>query len=387
MHRARQILAAVGKQTPLYDFHVQHGGKMVEFAGWSLPVQYNDFGIIDSCLHTRSKASLFDVSHMGQLEIFGRDREAFVESITVGDLAALDIGESRLSLFTNNNGGIIDDTIITKRTDSVQLILNAGCVEKDLEHIQSCRGKFSGDVELVFHGSHSLIALQGPEAMSVLQPLIINVDLSRMPFMTFKDNIEIAGISGCNISRSGYTGEDGFEISIPSDDGVNHLAKKLLEHDAVRLAGLGARDTLRIEAGLCLYGSDITESTTPVEAGLAWTITKRRRQEGGGFPGDKIILDQIKNGARRKRVGLVVQNGPPARHDNNIFDSINSQSVIGITTSGTFSPSLGKAVAMGYVHSEHSAIGTNLVVEVRGKRNPVNVTKMPFVKANYYRIV
>jgi aminomethyltransferase len=223
--------------------------------------------------------------------------------------------------------------------------------------------------------------------MSVLQPLIINVDLSRMPFMTFKDNIEIAGISGCNISRSGYTGEDGFEISIPSDDGVNHLAKKLLEHDAVRLAGLGARDTLRIEAGLCLYGSDITESTTPVEAGLAWTITKRRRQEGGGFPGDKIILDQIKNGARRKRVGLVVQNGPPARHDNNIFDSINSQSVIGITTSGTFSPSLGKAVAMGYVHSEHSAIGTNLVVEVRGKRNPVNVTKMPFVKANYYRIV
>ena len=195
----------------------------------------------------------------------------------------------------------------------------------------------------------------------------------------------VSGVAGCSLSRSGYTGEDGFEISIPSDQAANQIAETLMKNDSVRLAGLGPRDTLRVEAGLCLYGSDIDETTSPVEAGLAWTVSKRRRVEGG-FPGAAIIMGQIKDGVPRKRVGLRVLNGPPARHDNVLSLVSDPATSVGKTTSGTFSPTLGKAVAMGYVTTAHSTAGTELLVEVRSKVNPVIVTKMPFVKANYYRM-
>jgi aminomethyltransferase len=354
---------------------------MVDFAGWSLPVQYSDFGIIDSCLHTRSRASLFDVSHMLQLRVYGPRREDFIESLTVGDIKGLKEGESRLSVFTTETGGIIDDTVITKQKDYLQIVLNAGCAEKDMKHIESFLKKNNHGVELAVNIDYSLLALQGPESATVLQSLV-KKDLSQLAFMSAIPEIEIAGISGCAISRSGYTGEDGFELSIPSDEGANHIASNIISHRSVKLAGLGARDTLRIEAGLCLYGSDIDETITPVEAGLAWTVSKRRRLEGG-FPGDSVIQKQLKEGVVRKRVGLNILSGPPARHDNSLY--IDEATAVGKTTSGTFSPSLGKAVAIGYVSSENAVSGTPLMVDVRGKRNPVVVTKMPFVKSNYYR--
>ena len=357
---------------------------MVDFTGWQLPVQYNDFGIIDSCLHTRSKASLFDVSHMGQLQILGADREAFIESLTVGDVRGLKPGESRLSVFTTESGGILDDTVITKFDKSVQVVLNAGCVDKDMAHIEAAQKSFKGDVQLVLNREYSLLALQGPEAATVLQSLVGSLDLGRIPFMS-ATSATVSGVAGCSLSRSGYTGEDGFEISIPSDQAANQIAETLMKNDSVRLAGLGPRDTLRVEAGLCLYGSDIDETTSPVEAGLAWTVSKRRRVEGG-FPGAAIIMGQIKDGVPRKRVGLSVLNGPPARHDNVLSLVSDPATSVGKTTSGTFSPTLGKAVAMGYVTTAHSTAGTELLVEVRSKVNPVIVTKMPFVKANYYRM-
>lgn len=373
------------RKTALYDLHVANGGKMVQFAGWSLPVQYNDFGIIDSCLHTRSRCSLFDVSHMGQLTVLGDDRVKFVESMTVGDIDGLNDGESRLSVFTNNTGGIIDDTVITKMPDSVQLVLNAGCVDKDMHHINECLNNFTGNVELSLRTGYSLLALQGPESTSVLQKFVPGLDLSRIPFMSVVESV-VGGIKGCAISRCGYTGEDGFEISIPTDSGTREIGEALVADDAVRLAGLGARDTLRIEAGLCLYGTDIDENTSPVEAGLAWTISKRRRAEGGGFPGSDVIMRQLASGVDRKRVGISILSGPPARHDNKLYVSRDSTEQIGVTTSGTFSPTLGKAIAIGYVQTSHAAVGTELFVDVRGKVNPGVITKLPFVKSNYFRV-
>jgi len=327
---------------------------------------------------------LFDVSHMGQLEVFGRDREAFVESICVGDVTILKPGESRLSLITNDQGGIIDDTIITKKDNSVQMVLNGACVGKDMQHLMDHKDQFQGDVELVLHTNRSLLALQGPDSMRILQNLIKNVDLKLVPFMGSIEGA-IAGVEGCWVSRTGYTGEDGFEISIPTDIGTRQIAEALLACPDVRLAGLGARDTLRIEAGLCLYGNDISESISPIEAALAWTISKRRRVEGG-FPGYDSIMDHIHNGVSRKRIGLLVSNGPPPRHDNDLYAPPDINQKIGITTSGTFSPVLGKAIAMAYVNSNMCASGTSLQVSVRGKMYPVNAAKMPFIKANYYRI-
>jgi aminomethyltransferase len=357
---------------------------MVDFAGWFLPVQYADLGIKESCLHTRSRASLFDVSHMLQVHIHGKDRERFIESLTVGDIHGLNVGESRLTLFTTEQGGILDDSVVSKRDNFLNVVLNAGCADKDLNHLRDRLESFTGDVKLEVMEGFGLIALQGPEASTVLQPLLEKVDLKKLPFMSCID-ATVADVTGCFISRSGYTGEDGFEISIPSDNSTNHIAECLMGNEAVKLAGLGARDTLRVEAGLCLYGSDIDESTSPIEAGLAWTISKRRRAEGG-FPGADRIFHELKSGVSRKRVGFTILNGPPARHGNKIFETPSSSTPSGEITSGTFSPSLGRPVAIGYVPSEKSSAGTELAVEVRGRLNPIIVSKMPFVKANYYRV-
>ena len=347
---------------------------MVSFSGWELPIQYKDFGLIDSALHTRSAASLFDVSHMGQIRISGANRIEFIESLVVGDIAALRPSESRLSLFTNSEGGIVDDTIITRRDEDLLVVVNAGCFDKDIDLIQSRLSDFQGEVHVEVLPK-ALLALQGPAAAEVLAALLPKI--SGLPFMGSMD-LEISS-HPVTVTRCGYTGEDGFEISVGRDFAVE-LAKRLVGNQKVKLAGLGARDALRIEAGLCLYGQDIDETTSPVEAGLAWTIGKRRRAQGG-FPGDDVILQQLKGGVTRQRVGLLVT-GPPAREGAKVNKNGDH---VGTVTSGTFSPSLGRPIAIAYVQTEAATSGNELTTLVRDKQSPAIVTKLPFVKPNYYK--
>ncbi|KAG1973781.1 aminomethyltransferase, mitochondrial [Pimephales promelas] len=367
------------KKTPLYDFHRAQGGKMVEFAGWSMPVQYKD-SHINSHMHTRQHCSIFDVSHMLQTKVYGRDRVKFMESLIVGDIAELKDNQGTLSLFTNTKGGIMDDLIVTK-TDQEYLyvVSNAGCADKDSAHMQAILQEFKSaghDVDLEFM-EESLIALQGPSMAQVLQKGVGD-DLRKLTFMT-SVLTTVFGIQGCRVTRCGYTGEDGVEISVPSGD-VVLLTEKLLANSEVKLAGLGARDSLRLEAGLCLYGNDIDETTTPVEASLVWTIGKRRRQ-ALDFPGADIIVPQIKAKTQRKRVGLI-STGPPVRQHTPILST--DGRVIGEVTSGCPSPCLKQNVAMGYVETGFSKLGTSIQVEVRKKAVPAVVSKMPFVPTKYY---
>uniref|UniRef100_A0AAF6YJF0 Aminomethyltransferase n=2 Tax=Bos TaxID=9903 RepID=A0AAF6YJF0_BOVIN len=339
-------------RTPLYDFHLAHGGKMVAFAGWSLPVQYRD-SHVNSHLHTRQHCSLFDVSHMLQ---------------------------GTLSLFTNEAGGILDDLIVTSASEGhLYVVSNAGCREKDLtlmqDKVRELQNKGS-DVALEVM-DNALLALQGPTAAQVLQAGVAD-DLRKLPFMT-SAVMEVFGVSGCRVTRCGYTGEDGVEISVPAAEAV-HLAAALLKNPEVKLAGLAARDSLRLEAGLCLYGNDIDEHTTPVEGSLSWTLGKRRRA-AMDFPGASVIVPQLKSKAQRRRVGLMCD-GAPVRAQSPILSP--EGTVIGAVTSGCPSPCLKKNVAMGYVPYEYSRPGTPLLVEVRRKQQPAVVSKMPFVSTNYY---
>uniref|UniRef100_A0A8D2DFW5 Aminomethyltransferase n=1 Tax=Sciurus vulgaris TaxID=55149 RepID=A0A8D2DFW5_SCIVU len=342
------------RRTPLYDFHLAHGGKMVAFAGWSLPVQYQE-SHVDSHLHTRRHCSLFDVSHMLQ---------------------------GTLSLFTNEAGGILDDLIVTNTSEGhLYVVSNAGCWDKDLALMQDKvrelknRGSDVG-LEIV---DNALLALQGPTAAQVLQAGVAD-DLRKLPFMT-SAVMEVFGVSGCRVTRCGYTGEDGVEISVPATGAV-HLAMALLKNPEVKLAGLAARDSLRLEAGLCLYGSDIDEHTTPVEGSLGWTLGKRRRV-AMDFPGAKVIVPQLKGEVQRRRVGLICE-GAPMRAYNPILSTEGTK--IGIVTSGCPSPCLKKNVAMGYVPFKYSQPGTQLLVEVRRKQQMAVVSKMPFVPTNYYTL-
>ncbi|KAL7884764.1 hypothetical protein AOLI_G00075340 [Acnodon oligacanthus] len=367
------------KRTPLYEFHRAQGGKMVEFAGWSMPVQYKDSHIA-SHLHTRQHCSIFDVSHMLQTKVYGKDRVKFVESLIVGDIEELKDNQGTLSLFTNTKGGIMDDLIVTK-TDKeyLYMVSNAGCADKDSAHLQAKLQEFKAaghDVDLEYM-EESLIALQGPSMAQVLQEGVCD-DLSKLTFMT-SVLTPVFGIQGCRVTRCGYTGEDGVEISVPRES-VVALTERLLVNSEVKLAGLGARDSLRLEAGLCLYGNDIDETTTPVEASLVWTIGKRRRQVRD-FPGADIILPQIKAKTPRKRVGLI-SNGPPVRQHTPILST--DGRIIGEVTSGCPSPCLKQNVAMGYVETSFSKVGTPIQVEVRKKMIPAVVSKMPFVPTNYY---
>ncbi|KAG0271662.1 hypothetical protein BGZ95_000493 [Linnemannia exigua] len=353
------------KKTVLHDYHVENGGKMVPFAGWSMPVQYSNLGVGASHNWTRNNASVFDVSHMLATRITGKDRVKFYESITVADIENLPVGSSTLSVFTNENGGIIDDTIICKHQDSLYVVSNAGCADKDLAHIGAQLKAFQnkgGD---------------GPKAAAVIEGLV-GKSLQDFPFMDGRF-MTIKGIE-CHVARSGYTGEDGFEISVPNSDAVE-FTKLLISDPRVELAGLGARDSLRLEAGLCLYGNDLDETTTPIEAGLTWTIGKRRRAEGG-FLGAAKIQDQLKNGVSRRRIGLVVQ-GAPAREGAPIYAN---GELVGKVTSGCPSPSTKKNVAMGYVKNGVHKSGTELEVEVRGRKQKAVVTKMPFVPAGYHKV-
>jgi len=364
--------------TPLHALHIEYGAKMVPFAGYDMPVQYK-LGVKKEHLHCRAAAGLFDVSHMGQLRLIGNNAAAFMESLVPVDIIDLPENKQRYAFFTNEQGGISDDLMVTNFADHLFVVVNAACKEQDIKHIQAT---LPSDVQLEIIEDRALLALQGPQAATVLSKL--NPEANNMVFMDAL-KLELAGVE-CYVSRSGYTGEDGYEISVPAD-AADMLARQLLADDAVEWVGLGARDSLRLECGLCLYGHDLDATTTPVEASLLWGISKNRRSDGeraGGFPGSELILNQIKTkNVNRKRIGLIGQGKAPVREGATLFDADDNE--IGIVTSGTYGPSIAKPVAMAFVKPEFTAIDTVIFAEVRGKKLAMNVSKMPFVAQSYFR--
>ncbi|MBP2238581.1 aminomethyltransferase [Sinorhizobium kostiense] len=372
------------KHTPLHALHLSLGARMVPFAGYEMPVQYPD-GVLKEHLHTRAAAGLFDVSHMGQIAIRPRsgriaDAALALERLVPVDVLGLGEGRQRYALFTNDDGGILDDLMIANRGDHLFLVVNAACKDADFQHLQ----KGLGDTCLVtMLNDRALIALQGPRAEAVLGELWADVASMRFMDVAEADLHDVA----CVISRSGYTGEDGFEISIPIASAVD-VTQRLLEHPDVMPIGLGARDSLRLEAGLCLYGNDMDTSTTPVEAALEWAIQKSRRTGGeraGGFPGADRILAELANGTSRRRVGLKPDGRAPVRGGAKLFADAEGRSAAGTVTSGGFGPSVDGPIAMGYVDATQAGNGTKLFAEVRGKYLPVTVTALPFVKQTYKR--
>lgn len=359
-------------RTPLHALHVELGARMTPFAGYDMPLQYA--GIIAEHLHTRAKASLFDVSHMGQAELTGPDAAAALETLVPGDLLGLADGAIRYTMLTNEMGGILDDLMVTRKGDGLYLVVNASRKEADFANIG---GSLEGRVTLKPLPERALLALQGPAAAEVLGRLA--PACRTQGFMTAA-TLDLDG-TPCWVSRSGYTGEDGYEISVPAEK-AEALARRLLAEPEVAPAGLGARDTLRLEAGLCLYGSDIDAGTTPIEAALAWTIGPRRREQGG-FPGDGIILHQLKNGPSRRRVGLRPEGKAPARGHTAVKDAAGL--TIGEVTSGGYGPTVGGPVAMGYVRTDAAKDGTPVQFVVRGSALPGQVTKLPFAPHRYYR--
>jgi aminomethyltransferase len=371
-------------KTPLYDFHVEYGAKLVPFAGYEMPVQY-PLGVMNEHKHCRTKAGLFDVSHMGQVLIKPKsgnieDACLALETLVPMDICALKPGRQRYAFFTNGKGGILDDLMVANRGDHLFLVVNAACKDADIAHM---RDHLSETCEISVIEDRALIALQGPDAEKVLSSLIPSMaDLKFMDVVIVDyDGIELW------VSRSGYTGEDGYEISVPADK-ASQFVSKLADNDLVEPIGLGARDSLRLEGGLCLYGNDIDLSTTPVEAALTWAIQKARRAGGareGGFPGADTILAQFENGADRKRVGFLPEGRAPMRASTKLFASETSSDEIGEITSGGFGPSVNSPVSMGYISTKFSDEGTKVFAEVRGKRLPATIAKMPFVVANFKR--
>lgn len=372
------------KRTPLYDLHVSLGGKMVPFAGYDMPVQY-PAGVLKEHLQTRSAAGLFDVSHMGQIRVLPKsgkveDAARALERLVPQDIVGVAPGRQRYAQFTNADGGILDDLMVANFGDHLFLVVNAACKDADEAHL---RANLSDDCIIDALEGRALIALQGPTAESALAKLCAEV--SAMKFM-YAGPHEVAGLA-CFVSRSGYTGEDGFEISVPAAD-AERLAKTLLDDPDVMPIGLGARDSLRLEAGLCLYGHDIDTATTPVEAALEWSVQKSRRTGGaraGGFPGAEKILAHFDNGASRRRVGLRTEGRAPVREGALLFAGEAGGEPVGKVTSGGFGPSLNAPVAMGYVPTSLSALDTKLFAEVRGQFLPLTVAAMPFVKNTYKR--
>ena len=360
--------------TPLSALHRELGARMVPFAGYEMPVQY-PAGILKEHLHTRSAASLFDVSHMGQVRLAGGDPVAALERLVPGDVRSLAPMRMRYTMFTDESGGILDDLMITRVEEGLLVVVNAACKQQDLAYMQTELGG-GRTVELL--EDRALLALQGPSAVEVMARLAGEA-VRTMPFLSAA-RIAVAGVD-CFVSRSGYTGEDGFEISAPAGS-ADGLARRLLAEPEVQPAGLGARDSLRLEAGLCLYGHDIDATTTPVEAGLAWSIAKRRRQEGG-FPGAGIILKQLQDGVTRKRVGIRPEGRLVAREGSPVVDAAGNR--IGVVTSGGFGPSVGGPVAMGYVATEAAQVEMEIGLVVRDVARPAKVAALPFVAPRYYR--
>uniref|UniRef100_A0A914D2W3 Aminomethyltransferase n=1 Tax=Acrobeloides nanus TaxID=290746 RepID=A0A914D2W3_9BILA len=351
-----------------------------------MPVQYGDFTIKDSTLHTRNHVSIFDVSHMLQTEIRGKDRLAFMESLTTADVEGLAPNSGTLSVFTNEKGGIRDDLILSKTDqDYIYMVTNAGCIEKDLPYLLENAKKWrenGKDVNVKVLESRGLLAVQGPSMVKLLAPES-DINFKSLLFMHSAVGT-LFGIPNCRVTRCGYTGEDGVEISVDPKDAPKLLERMLESQNAeVKLAGLGARDALRLEAGLCLYGNDITEDTTPVEANIAFVVAKRRRQTLG-FPGAEKIVEQLekKNWVKR-RVGFISESGRAPRSHIPITDPID-KAAVGFITSGCPSPTLGKNIAMGYVDKVDAKIGKVLNVDFGNKQASITVTKMPFVPTRYY---
>lgn len=361
------------KKTSLYKLHLQKKAKMVPFAGYSMPVQYED-GIIKESLHTRSKASLFDVSHMGQFFITHKnsvdDLLREFEKIVPSDLFSMEVGQLKYSLLTLENGGILDDLMIYRVEQGLFIVVNAACKDKDIKHL---RENLSDNCLIEEYCDWSLVAFQGPQACEILSDLLnVRLDFDFLNFQTVTYNGETL-----YISRSGYTGEDGFEISIPNSI-VEEFSSELLNKSSGKFAGLGARDILRLEAGLCLYGHDLKTDVTAVESSLKWVISKRRREEKG-FLGDKVILEQFENPPLIKRIGLIIEGRLPAREGMEILDQ--QKNKIGVITSGGYSPTLNKPIAMGYVEGNENSF----FIQVRKNIIKGQKVKMPFVPHNYYR--
>jgi len=364
-------------KTPLHALHLELGAKMVPFAGYDMPVQY-PAGVMAEHKHTRAAAGLFDVSHMGQLRLVGAEAAAALETLVPVDIVDLGVFKQRYALFTNEAGGLLDDLMVCRRPDDLFVVVNAGCKTQDIAHLQ---GHIGTRCEVIPMPERALLALQGPQAVDVLSRL--NPEVARLTFMT-GGFFSLDGIPTF-LTRSGYTGEDGYEISVHEDD-AEALARKLLGHAEVKPIGLGARDSLRLEAGLCLYGHDINETTTPVEASITWAIQKVRRAGGaraGGYPGAAVIDAQLASGASRKRVGLVGSERMPVREGCKIVDASGAE--IGIVTSGTLGPTVNKPVALAYLAASHTAVGTEVFAVVRDKRTPMTVSPTPFTPNRYYR--
>ena len=361
------------ERTPLYDLHLSLGAKMVPFAGYEMPVNYPS-GILAEHMHTRKAAGLFDVSHMGQVRVGGKDAASAFERLVPGDILGLAPSRQRYTQFTNEAGGILDDLMVTRLEDGLFVVVNAACKADDIAHLEK---GLDGRVRLEPLADRALLALQGPAAAAVLGRLA--PASSSQKFMSLA-RYTLGGTEAL-VTRSGYTGEDGFEIPLPADAAAG-FAHRLLAEPEVKPIGLGARDSLRLEAGLCLYGHDIDGTTTPVEAGLVWSIGKRRRAEGG-FPGSAVIRAQLAKGVERKRVGILPDGKAPARDGTAITDAAGRR--IGTITSGGFGPSLGGPIAMGYVESAAAAVGTPVQLIVRDVPRPAKVASLPFVPQRYYR--
>ena len=364
-------------RTPLYNLHVELGAKMVPFAGYSMPVQY-PMGVMKEHNHTRAQAGLFDVSHMGQVRLSGPHAAQALETLVPVDIIDLELNKQRYAVFTDENGGILDDLMVSNGGDHLFVVVNAACKVQDLAHM---RKHLSDKCTIEELSERALLALQGPAAVTVIARLAPHC--ASMVFMD-SGKATLVGVE-CYISRSGYTGEDGYEISVPASH-AEELARLLLAQPEVAPIGLGARDSLRLEAGLCLYGHDMDTTTTPVEASLAWALSKARRADGarpGGYLGAAAVMKHLAEGVTKKRVGLLVKDRMPVREGAELVDAAGA--VIGKVTSGGFGPTMNAPVAMGYVDMAHAKIGTALHAIVRGKPVAVEVAKTPFVPQRYFR--
>ncbi len=373
MENTTQALA----RTPLYNLHVELGARMVPFAGYEMPVQYPT-GVLKEHNHTRAQAGLFDVSHMGQVRLSGPGAAAALETLVPVDIVDLPLNTQRYAMFTDEQGGILDDLMVSNGGDHLFVVVNAACKQQDVAHMRKHIGDRCTIEEL---SERALLALQGPAAATVMARLA--PETVKMVFMQ-TTKATLAGAE-CFVSRSGYTGEDGFEISVPNEK-AEELARLLLAQPEVAPIGLGARDSLRLEAGLCLYGHDMDTTTTPVEASLVWALSKARRADGarpGGYLGAETVMRQLAEGVGRKRIGLMVKDRMPVREGAELTDM--EGRVIGKVTSGGFGPTVGGPVAMGYVDTAHAKVGTRLLAIVRGKPVPVEVAKTPFAPQRYYR--
>jgi len=371
------------KRTGLYDLHLELGAKMVPFAGYEMPVQYPP-GVMKEHIHTRENAGLFDVSHMGQVLVRPKsgdmtDAALAFETLVPVSLLALKEGRQRYAMFTNDAGGIMDDLMVANRGDHLFVVVNAACKEADIAHM---RANLSDSCDIEVIGDRALLALQGPLAEAALNGIAPVADMKFMDVAVLPSEF-----GDLWVSRSGYTGEDGFEISV-ADDRAVAFARALLAAEGVEPIGLGARDSLRLEAGLCLYGNDIDETTSPVEAALEWAIQKVRRKGGareGGFPGADRILNELENGTTRRRVGILPEGRAPMRAHTLLFASEDAAEPMGEVTSGAFGPTIARPMSMGYVATEFAKTGTRIFAEVRGKRLPATIADMPFRPSTYKR--